>query len=142
LRRRWWGFAEGEKPFDLEEGIAVGALDIVDAALEAAEGGGGVGECMAEGIFLIQEESLFDGALPELGIGGGEAAKLPVAADEGIDEAALLGGAGVEALEVFGGEGLEGGRVFPTDDFGLSVHAGFQSVHRGDGLARSGARAG
>jgi len=39
--------------------------------------------------------------------GAAEAAEGPLGVDEDVDEAALLGGSGVEAVEVDGGKGID-----------------------------------
>ena len=86
----------------------VGALDGVDAALEAAED------------FVIAVVDLghlepFDGVvealdvvLPELRFEGAEAALEPLGGDEGVDQGAHFGSGGLVAVVVFGGEELRG----------------------------------
>ena len=72
-----------------------------------------------------------EGAVEEGGIGGGEAAEEPGAADEGVDQVAGLGGGGLEADVVFGFEGFEVLGFFGEDDFGFGVDAGFEGVGGG-----------
>ena len=76
------------------------------------------------------------------GLDGAEAAEEPFAIDEGVDEHALLGGGGTEAVVVFGVEFLESGVDFAADDLGVGVDAGFESVHGRAGLAFGSARSG
>jgi len=80
--------------------------------------------------------------LPELGLGFAEAAKLPLGGYHGVDQEALFGGGGLEAVVVLDGEGFEGIGVFAGDDVGAGVDAGFEGVEAGNGLARFGAGAG
>ena len=68
--------------------------------------------------------------LPHLSFGAGEAAAEPIGTDQRIDEMALIGGGGIEALEVFSGEGLEGGWVLRGDGFSLGVDADFRAFMR------------
>ena len=97
------GFRGGLETFELVEGVFVGALRGVHAALQADEGGGGAGEGLAEGRVFVGAEGGFHFVLPKLGIGFGETAELPVVTNEGVEVMALFGGGGVEALVVFGG---------------------------------------
>jgi hypothetical protein len=60
----------------------------------------------------------------------------------GVDEHALLGGGGAEAVVRFADEFLEGGGDFAADELGFGVDAGFEGVHGGAGLARGGAGSG
>jgi hypothetical protein len=125
--------------FEFAEGIAVIALGGVNHALEAGEGAVGVAEGVAERGFLVEFVGGVHVVDEDLGFSGGEAAEGPGGADEDIDEVALLGEGGVEALEVLVEKGVELGLVFAGDDEGLGVDAGFQGIHGGTGLARSGA---
>ena len=115
--------------FEFVEGGFVGALGGIDAALEADEYRRALAERVAEGRVGVEPEDRFQCVLPNLGVDFGEAAELPVVADEGVEVVALFGGGGLETLQVFGGEGFEGGGVFAADDFGLGVDAGFEGVH-------------
>jgi len=127
----------GLEAAELLEGVVVVALGGVDAALEAGEFAGVLGEDLAEGDVVDVED-----ALVELGLDGAEAADEPVAVDEGIDEEALVGGGGAEAVVVFADELLEGGPGFAADELGFGVDSGFEGVHGGAGLALVGAGSG
>ena len=73
--------------------------------------------------------------IPRGGLRRGRGGGGPVVADEGIDEEALVGGAGEEAVGVFV---LEGGELFAAlaiDELGVGVEAGFESVLGGHGFA-------
>ena len=83
-----------------------------------------------------------DALLIDLGLDGAEAAEEPVAVDEGVDEEALVGGSGAEAVVIFGDEFLESGPGFAADELGFRVDAGFEGVHGGAGLAFFGAGSG
>jgi hypothetical protein len=123
-----------------------GAVEVagtgIDAALEAGEGFrlGGCG--LGERAVLVGVQPVLLVKDPELGLGFMEAAEEPIGVDEGIDEAALLGSGGLEALEIFGGEGFEIGGIFAGNDERLGVDAGLQRIHAGGGLAADRARAG
>ena len=121
----------------MEEGVVVVALGGVDAALEAGEFVGVLGEDAGEGGVVYVEDALVD-----LGLNGAEAAEEPVAIDEGVDEQALVGGGGAEAAVVFVDEFLEGGESFAADELSFGVDAGFEGIHGGAGLALGGAGAG
>jgi hypothetical protein len=136
------GVAGGLELPQLVEGALVGALGGVDAALEAFEVTVAVDEGVAEGGILVGIKEVLDGVFPDLGFHDGEAAELPVVADEGVDKETLLGGGGLEAVEVLGGEGVEVGGLLATDDEGLGVDAGFQGILGRGGLAGGRARAG
>ena len=132
----------GTKAFEFVEGGFVGALGGVDAALEADEGGGGNAESLAEGGFIVLAPRSFHFALPDFGVDFGQAAELPIVADEGVEVVTLLGRGGTEAPVVFGGEGGESAGVFATDNLRFGMDAGFEGVHGGRGLALGGAGAG
>jgi hypothetical protein len=98
--------AGGTQTFELAERTLVGALCGVDAALETNEGAIAAGERVADGRIVVEAKSRVHLVFPKLGFGFGEAAELPVVADEGVDVEAFFGGGGAEAFEIFGGEGL------------------------------------
>jgi hypothetical protein len=129
-------FAEGV------EGAVVGAVGGIEAALEAGEGAGAVGGHVADGVVLIDVDGGLDFVPPDLGFGATEAAELPIGGDEGIDQEALLGCLGMEAVVVVEDEGFEVFGVFTGDDGRLGVNAGFEGVHAGGGFAAIGARTG
>jgi hypothetical protein len=130
---------EGLEALEFAEGVAVVALGGIDHALEAGEGAVGVAEGVAERGFLAEFVGGVHMVDEDLGFGGGEAAEGPRGADEDIDEVALLGDSGAEALEVLAAKGVEMAGVFTGNDEGLGVDAGFQGIHGGTGFARSGA---
>src|SRR4051794_31061870 len=79
----------------------------------------------------------------DLAFDGSETAELPFAGDEDIDEAALFGRAGMEAVVIIAGEGFEFGGVLEREHgFGLGVDAGFEGVAAGGGFAFGGAGSG
>jgi hypothetical protein len=85
---------------ELAEGALVGALGAIDAALEAEEDGGAAGVGSALGSVLVVLERRGQLAFPDLSVNFGETAELPVVTDENVDEVALFGGGGVEALHL------------------------------------------
>ena len=132
----------GLETLKLLEGVAVVAVGHIDAALEAGELVAGFAEGDGE---VDVEDSVGDvgeALLPELGFDAAEAAEEPFGIDEGVDEHALLGGGGMEAVVILVGEGFEAAGGFVLDDVGTGVDAGFESVHRGAGLALGGAGSG
>jgi hypothetical protein len=133
-------YFERPEAFEIAEGIAEVALGGVDHALEAGEGAVREAEGMADGGILVEFVSAIHFVGKNLGFGDGEAAEGPGGADQDIDEVALLGDSGAEALEVLLEEGVEIGRIFAGDGEGLGVDAGFQRIHAGAGLALGGAR--
>jgi hypothetical protein len=136
------GIARGHQAFEFMEGAFVRSLAGVDVALEAFEVSASAGVGAAMGVVLIRETGGLEFFAPELSVDSGEAAELPVVADEDIDVKALFGRDGLETIEIFPGEGFEFLARFPEDDFRFGVDAGFQGVHRRGGLADDGARAG
>jgi hypothetical protein len=127
--------------FKLEEGVAAIALSGIDDAVETGEGFVAEGEGVADrgvGAEFIHVLHLVD---PDLGLGDGEAAEGPGGADDDVDQVALLGDGGVEALEVLVAERVEIGWIFAGNDEGFGIDAGFQGVHAGTGFALGGAGA-
>ena len=61
---------------------------------------------------------------PELGLDAAQAAQVPPVVHEGVDQGALFGGSGLEAVE---------------DQEGAGVDAGFQGIGAGGGFAGLGA---
>jgi hypothetical protein len=126
------------------EGDEVGFAGGVDAALEAVEVFTGVLVALAkreldiplvEGVVVVMRE--------ELAFDGSEAAELPFVGDEVVDEAALFGRGGMEAVVIIAGEGFEFGGVLEREHgFGFGVDAGFEGVAAGGGFALRRAGAG
>ena len=96
---------------------------------------------MADGGILVELVRGLHLVAPDLRFGDGEAAEGPGGANEDIDEVALLGNSGAEALDVLVAEGVELGEIFAGNGEGLGVDAGFQGIHGGTGLALGGAGA-
>ena len=119
-----------------------GALGGIDAPLKPGEFVRGVVVGAGEVSLSIGSEEGADLELHESGFDGAEAAKEPFIIDENIDERALLGGAGLEAVDVLGGEGGEFLGGFAFDDLGAGINAGFEGIEAGNGLALDRARAG
>lgn len=61
---------------------------------------------MAEGRALVELKGRSHFIFPDLGVGLGETAELPVVTDERVHIDALFGRGGPETFEVFGGEGF------------------------------------
>jgi hypothetical protein len=59
---------------------------------------------VAEGRALVELKGRSNFIFPDLGVGLGETAELPVIADESVHIEALFGPGGPETFEVFGGE--------------------------------------
>jgi len=125
----------GLEAAEILEGVAVIAVRPVDTALEAREEVGVFTEGLGDFDLLAGHHGESGALLPELGFADTEAAEEPFSVDEGIDEHALLGCGGVEAVVIFGFEGFEVGGFFAADDLGFGVDAGFQGIHGGAGLA-------
>jgi hypothetical protein len=124
------------------EGVTVIAMGGIDAALEAAEivAIGSVG--LRDSDFLFGHEAVDRAMFPELGFADTEAAEEPLGVDEGVDEHALFGSGGTEAVVIFSFESLEVDGFFAADDLRFGVDAGFEGIHGGAGLALRGAGAG
>jgi hypothetical protein len=133
------GLVKGLEALEFAEGVAVVALGGIDHALEAGEGAVGILEGVSERGLLVEFVGGVHLVDEDLGFGGGEAAEGPGGAYENIDQVALLGDGGMEALEVLVEEGIEMAGFFAGNDEGLGIDAGFQGVHGGTGFARGGA---
>jgi len=75
----------------------------------------------------------------EVGFEGLQAALVPVGADQAVDKEAVHDGVDRVGLVIGIGERLVGGRVFAGEGNGGGIHAVFQGVEAGDGLALDGA---
>lgn len=137
----WEGFF-GLEALEFLEGVAVVAVGAVDAALEAGEIVVIAEDGLSEFDFFFGVKSSLGTFLPKLGFANPEAAEEPFGVDQGVDEHALFGSSGVEAVVVFGGEGLEVSGGFAVDDLSFGVDAGFECVLGGAGFARGGAGTG
>jgi hypothetical protein len=130
--------AGGLKVAEAVHGLEEISLGAVEAPLEA-------GEVAAEDVAAVVV-CAFGGALgdalPEAGLDVGEAAELPLAADDDVYEGAFFGCGGTVVIVVLGGEGFEFGAVFGGDDFKLGVYAGLEGVESGGGFAFGGAGSG
>ena len=135
-------FFHGLQALELAQGALVGALEGVDAALEPVEGGGAAGVGSAFGSVLVVLEGRGELVFPNLSVDFGETAEVPVVTDESVDIVALLGGGGVEPLDVFLRERFESRAIFAADEERLRVDAGFQGILGRVELALDGARAG
>lgn len=137
-----WGGLFGLETLEFAEGVAVVAVGAVDAALETGEEFVVLVDGLGEFDIFSGLVDAFGAFFPELGFADAEAAEEPLVVDEGVDEHALLGCGGVEAVVIFGGEDLEVGGAFAVDDLGFGVDSGFECVLRRAALAFGGARAG
>src|ERR1035441_1767935 len=123
------GFSVGLAAVEFLEGEAIVLVGGVDAALQAGELVGVLAVGLAEGDFVVGLEDGARAFLPKLGFDDAETAEEPFGVDEGVDEHALFGGGGAEAVVVFGFEDFEVGGSFAADDLGFGVDAGFQGIH-------------
>jgi hypothetical protein len=129
------------------QGAVVGAVEGVEAGLEAVEVFGELivdGEWMG-GLFGFGNAVAVKGVVdlfPKVGFDAAEAAETPFGVDEDIDEGALFGGDGLEALKVLVDEVVEVLVVFVEDDEGVGVDAGFEGILAGGGFAGRGAGSG
>ena len=73
------------------------------------------------------------GAVPDVGFGAVEAVGEPVGSEEGLDEEAVFGGLGLEAVMVGGGEGGEIVEGFAGEEDGLGGDTEFEGVEAADG---------
>jgi hypothetical protein len=123
-------FGEG---FEFLEGEAKAALGGIHAALEA-------GELVPAGTV----PGLVFRAVtpPEGGFGFMQAAELPFAVRERINQGAMLGERRLPALVVLFDDVCEFNGIFAGNDPGFGVNAGFKGIEAGDGLALKGTRAG
>ena len=71
---------------------------------------------------------------PELGLEAAEAAKLPIGADEGIDEEGFERGGRLPLAVIVRGEEFEFGGVFTRNDLSGSMDARFEGIETGNGL--------
>jgi hypothetical protein len=120
------------------EGAVVG----VHAALEAAQLGTGLGVRLADGGVIAGVGASGDFGDHDGDFGAAKAAAEKLAVDQVVDHGALLGSAGLMVVVVFGAEGGAFGGIFPGEDFGRGVNAGFQGIPGGAGLALGGAGTG
>jgi len=111
----------------------------VHAALEATQFAAGVGVSLADGGVIGEVGAGGDLGDHDFDFGPAKAATEKLAVNEVVHHGALLGGAGLVVVVVFGLEGGPFGGIFPREDFGLGVDAGFQGIPRGAGLALGGA---
>ena len=86
--------------------------------------------------------AVFEAIPPVQGFGFAEAAELPLVVGERIDQDALLGEGGLPALVVLFGEAIKRGGIFAGNDLAFGVHAGFEGIEAGDGLAPKSTRTG
>jgi hypothetical protein len=121
--------------FEGVEGAFAGAAGGVHAVLESGEGVAMYGGGVPEGVLIGTVECVEILVLPRLGFGGTEAAEVPLAVDELVDEAAGFGGGGMEAAVALLDEFLELGDIFRGEDEGFGVDAGFEGIHGGSGFA-------
>jgi len=140
------GFKAGALEFlEVAEGGAVGAVERVDAVLEAGEGLLDHWIDLAVRVLLGQLGLLFHLehlVIPDLAFDAGQAAEHPLGAGEGIDECALFGDGGLVAVVVFAKEDLDSGGILAEDEEGIGIDAGFQGIPGGARLALNGAGAG
>ena len=129
----------------LGESTVEGTLGGIDAALEEVELLVGAGDDLAERSCLAESTEGVRGidefVSPELGFRATETAKLPIGADEFVDEGAF-GGSGRLPLEVVvAGEGFELAGNLAGDDLRFGFDAGFERVEAGNGFSFGRARA-
>jgi len=136
--RSFEGGTLGLEQTQLVEVAMEGAVVGVHAALEAAQFGTGRGVRLADG-GVIGAGAGGDFGDHDGDFGAAKAAAEKFAVDEVVDHGALLGGAGLMVVVVFGAEGGAFRGIFPGEDFGRGVDAGFQGIPGGAGLALSGA---
>ena len=110
---RFGGF--GLEALEILEGGAVIALGGVHAALDAGEGLGVSSGGDTDGEVLVVFVDVTGALFPECGFDHAEAAEEPFGVDEDVDEHALFGSGGVEAVVIFGFEGFEVGGFFAAD---------------------------
>jgi hypothetical protein len=132
----------GLEALQVHDGLALQAAGVIDAALEAGLGVGGVVECLASGAVGAGIVGVFDGVDQELGIDSVEAAEAPGVADDVIDQEAFDIGLGLATVVEPFGEGGKMGGILAGDDGRLGVDTGLEGVHAGGGLALGGAWAG
>ena len=135
LGRRGGGFGFGLELFEGLEGTVVGAAGGINAPLELGEDARVAGAGLSEGQGFGGVGELLMLVLPELGFGGAEAAEVPLAVDDLIDEEASFGGSGAVVLVILVGELFEVGLILGGEDQGFGVDAGFEGVHGGGGFA-------
>ena len=120
----------------------VGAAGGIDAPLELREDARGAGAGLSEGQGFGGVCVLLVLVLPELGLGGAQAAEVPLAVDKLVDEEASFWGGGAVVLVVLAGELVEFGLILGGEHEGFGVDAGFECVHGGGGFACDRGRAG
>jgi hypothetical protein len=134
------------------ECLAVGALQRVEAGLEAEEavmeGIEGVGEgvlALADhpaSFFVEVVVTFLEVVGVEIRLGQAKAPDEPLVVDDGIDEIPLARGDGAELGEVFGSKSGEGFWGFVADDEGFGIEAGSEGVAARTGFAGLGTGAG
>jgi len=142
-RRR--GFEGGTLGFEQSQLVEVAmesAVVGVHAALEAAQLAAGLGVRLADGGVIGEVGAGGDFGNHDFDFGPAKAATEKLAVNEVVHHGALLGSAGLVVVVVFGPEGGAFVGIFPGEDLGLGVDAGFQGIPRGVGPALGGARTG
>jgi hypothetical protein len=134
------------------EGLAVGALEGVEAGLETEEavleGVEGVGQGVLPladhpaSFFIEVVVTFLEVVGVDVRLGQAKATDEPLVVDDGIDEVPLAGGDGAELGEVLGGEFGKGLRGFAANDEGFGIEAGSEGVAARAGFAGLGAWAG
>ena len=120
--------------------IALGGLLAAEDFLEGIGADGVLEEGRAEG--AVGGLNAIEDGVEELGLDAGEAADVPVAADDGVDKQRFDGALRTELVVIGAGELLERGGVLAGDDQGLGIGAVLESVETDRGLALDGARPG
>jgi hypothetical protein len=115
----------GLEALQVQDGLALQAAGVTDAALETGLGVGSVVECLADGAVGAGIVGVFDGVDEEFGIDPVEAAEAPGVTDDVIDQEAFDVGLGLATLVETCGEVGEIGDIFAGDDGGLGVDSGF-----------------
>jgi len=118
------------------------AVGGVEAALETAQLAAGIDVDLADDGVIVEVGAVGDFGHHDFDFGAAKAAEEKLSVREVVDRGALLGSEGLVVVDVFVAEAGALGGVFPGEDFGLGVDAGFQGIPGGAGLALGGARTG
>lgn len=107
-----------------------GAVIGIDAALQAAQLRAGIAPGFADDRAVVGIGAGREFGNDDFDLGAVKTAAEEFAMDEVVHEPPLVGSAGLVVVVVLGPEGFQFGGVFPGEEFGEGVDAGFQGVPR------------
>jgi len=143
--RRIEGGTLGFEQTQLVEVAMESAVGGVHAALETAQLAAGIDVGLADDGVIVEVSTfgevglVWDFGDHDFDFDAAKAAEDELAVSEAVHQGAFFGSAGLVADVVFVAEDGAFGGVFPGEDLGLGLDAGFQGIRGGAGLALGGA---